>query len=105
MLAYLIDPENRIILKTTWDEDWRSIGPKIGARLFDVVVFNNNTGDSVFVDDEGLFVDDPKFFSVGDYPGVLAGKGLVLGGPDDEGKTTPPRITFEELIQIVRFRS
>lgn len=105
MIAYLIDPENRMILKTTWDENWRSIAPMIEARLFDVVEFNGDTGDSVFVDDEGLFVDNPKFFSIGDYPGMLAGKGLVLGGPDDEGKTTPPKIRFEELIQIVRFHS
>jgi hypothetical protein len=60
--------------------------------------------DSIYIDDEGLFVDDQLFFEYGgDAQSVrLAGNGLILG-VDDEGNSISPTTTIEEVKGRVGF--
>lgn len=99
MRAILIDPVARSFTEVDYNGDWKTISKHLGCELFDIVF--TELGD-VYVDDEGLFVPDQKFFMIeGCQP--LAGRGLVFGRVDDEGDTTPATVSIEELEQKVKF--
>lgn len=98
--AYLIDPFAQTIEVVTWNGDYKQIATLIDAQCFDSARIR--AGDSIFVDDEGLFKDEQRFFLHDDYPHPLAGKGLVLGC-DAEGESVTPACTVEELMDRVRF--
>jgi hypothetical protein len=99
MQAYLIDPFNKTITAVEYSGDYKQIYQHIGADLFTAATFND-FGDSVFVDDEGLFKPDQEFFLVNGYPQPLAGKGLVLGCNDD-GDSVEPSITLDQCRALV----
>ena len=90
---YLIDPFEKTITPVYYDGDFRSIYGLIDCSTFAVAGCGRY---DLFVDDEGLFKADQKFFLVHEYPQPLAGKALVAG-VDNEGNTVPPSITLEEL--------
>lgn len=99
--AFLIDPFAKTITPVDYDGDWQTISPMIDADLFDVVRFSP-TGDVVFVDENGLFVDGQQFFVIEGYPSILAGKGLVLG-PEVNEVTTAATIALPTLEKMVKF--
>ena len=96
---YLIDPFEKAITSVYYDGDFHSIYNLIDCRTFDCVRCGKY---DLFVDDEGLFKEDQKFFATFDYPQPLAGKALVVG-VDREGETIPPSITLEELEARILF--
>lgn len=98
--AYLIDPEAKTVTEVTYDGDFRSIYRLIGAEAFDAARFDEE-GDTVFVDDEGLF-KPYEYFMIQGYSQPLAGKGLVLGS-DEEGDSVKPRLTLEVVKAKVEF--
>lgn len=101
MRAYLINPFTRSITEVEYDGNYKSIYGLINAHCFDVARLDH--GDGIYIDDEGLISGQPQqFFLVKGYPTPLAGKGLVLGS-DDEGETTPPRITLDQLTSLITF--
>jgi hypothetical protein len=67
--------------------------------------FQWENGDTLYVDEEGLFrKGELVFFTLDrrqDQP--FAGNGLLVGAEDDEGNTAPPKITIEELTAAVGF--
>ena len=89
MKAVLVDSKKRTFTDVEFDGNWKTIGPMIGCRLF-TVVSGLPGGDDIFIDDEGLLTCDAEttFFKLPWYPSPLAGNGLILGGPDDEGEST-----------------
>ncbi len=93
--AYLIDPFAQTIEAVEWNGDYHHIYKLIDAEMYDCARINEH-GDGIFVDDEGLFKEEQKFFLFEDYHNPLAGKGLVLGC-DAEGESVAPHITLEEL--------
>lgn len=95
MKAYLIDPFTQTITEVEYNGDYRNIYTHIDAEIFTTAQFND-FGDTVFVDDEGLWKEEQEFFLVAGYPQPLAGKGLVLGC-DDEGESVEPSITIDQL--------
>lgn len=96
---FLIDPFEKVIIPVYYDGDYRSIYGLIESDVFDCARCGRY---DLFVDDEGLFKEEQKFFIVPDYPQPLAGKALVVG-VDEEGNTIPPSITLEELEAHVMF--
>ena len=58
--------------------------------------------NGIYVDDEGLFVEDQLFFTYhGDnYSQTLGGNGLILG-VDSEGNSISPTITVKEVEEAV----
>lgn len=99
MRAILIDPTNKSVTDVDYSGDYHDITKLIAAesglfatvRLFGIHV--------MYVDDEGLLVNpNPNgYFRIEGYPGVLAGKGLIVGTTVDGDDTD----TFADL-ELVR---
>jgi len=103
MKSFLIDPFNQKIEVAIYSGDYKDISKLIEADsgLFDVVRLYANQ-DVAFVDDEGLYVEDQKFWIHKNYPTPLAGKALVLG-TDDEGDSISPATSIEQLKDDIKF--
>lgn len=85
MQAILIDPYTETIEEVEYSGDYKDISALLGCDLFTCVYIDNY--DTLYVDDEGLYVDDQKYFKMKGYDQPLAGRGLILGSSDD-GNTT-----------------
>jgi hypothetical protein len=71
------------------------------CRLIDAVRFRD-TSDVIYVDDEGLYADDQRFFKVDGVPQPLAGKALYVGTTDDGDDCAPTR-TLEQVEFMIEF--
>lgn len=100
--TFLIDPFTCTITEVQYNGDYASIYKHIDAECFDCARLNVE-GDALFVDDEGLFKEDQRFFYHEDYPQPLAGKALMLGANIETGETQAPYTTLEELKAKVKF--
>lgn len=103
MKAFVIDPFEKTINEVEYSGDYTQIYELGDFECFDIATFNQKR-DGVFVDDNGLFKDDQRFFLINGYPQPLAGKGVVLGC-DDEGASVAPTVTREWLEANVRFQA
>lgn len=99
--TFLVDPHTQTISEVQYRGEYEHIYELINCDTFDAARINRS-GDSLFVDDEGLFKDGQAFFVHADYPQPLAGKALVLGC-DREGETVAPTTTLAELRKKVLF--
>jgi hypothetical protein len=55
------------------------------------------------LDDEGLLREEPiGAFTIGNYPQVLSGNGLIIGN-DDRGASQDCKATLEEVKKAVKF--
>tara|TARA_B110001454_G_C12353302_1_gene281147 strand:+ start:91 stop:450 length:360 start_codon:yes stop_codon:yes gene_type:complete len=102
MKSILIDVIKQEIKEVEHDDTLSSIYKHVNCGTFDVV--NIDGVNSIYIDDEGLFVEDQLYFK---YTGTtdsvsLAGNGLILG-VDDEGETISPTLMLEEVEQAVTF--
>ena len=77
--------------------------PEAPKPLFSCVGINDH-GDSIYIDDEGLYRDTQAYFAWEGYHQPLQGFGLVLGC-DDEGETVEPRITLAQVCNKVTFQA
>jgi len=101
MKSFIIDPKNKTIEPYEYSDDWKDIGPILGCRTFDIA---GTDEFSVYVDDEGLYVEDKHFFTIREYPQPLVGKALLLGPVDyDTGETTECTFTLDEVKDRVQF--
>lgn len=101
MQAILINPFDKTIEEIEYSGDWKDISSLLECDIFTTVYFDDTT-DSVYVDDEGLYVEDQAFFTIGNYPQPLAGCGLILGC-NDEGDSVDCKTTLEEAKAMVKF--
>lgn len=100
--AYLIDPVKLDVTEVIINGDYTEIYKHIDCEIFTAVEVNKH-GDTIYIDDEGLFVPDQVFFMHSGYPHQpLAGKGLLLG-TDEEGESVNPHCSLEETIKAVSF--
>lgn len=103
MKAILIDTNTEEIKEVEFDGTLHHIYELVDCATFDVVRIDETNG--IYVDDEGLFVEDQLFFTYhGDnYSHTLAGNGLVLG-VNGGGETISPTITLAEVEEAVDFQ-
>lgn len=103
MKAILIDVKNEEVREIDFNETLTHIYELVDCATFDVLRLDGVNG--IYVDDEGLFVEDQLFFTYhGDnYSHTLAGNGLVLG-VNGGGETISPTITVEEVREAVDFQ-
>jgi len=59
MKALLIDPFMETVQEIDYSGDWKDIRTLLKCDIFTTVYFDDMSTDSVFVDDEGLYVDEP----------------------------------------------
>jgi hypothetical protein len=106
MRAYLIDPTKASISKVEYDGDHKSIYSFIEADLFDCAEFAN-TGDTVFVDDEGVI--NGNWHAHGGFTinglGPYAGLGLVLGYDPYTGDSIAAQSSLPQIRGMVEFLS
>ena len=103
MEAYFIDAANKEVRLIDYNGDWKTIDGIIGCEIFTVVNVNNE-GDSIFLDDEGHYVDDQNYFWFEGYPTMMAGNGLVLGTNRD-GDSIEPCQSIEWFRERIRFQN
>lgn len=102
MRAIFIDAAKKTVSEVELPGDSRGNLDKmyelIGCELITVAHEFENV-DTLFVDDEGLLTltPDTPFFFIGGAHQPFAGNGVILGGPDGEGDSTPARSTVEEI--------
>mgnify|MGYP003113218032 FL=1 len=103
MKAILIDVKNEEIKEVEFDGTLHNIYDLVDCATFDVVRIDETNG--IYVDDEGLFVEDQLFFTYhGDnYSQTLAGNGLILG-VNGGGETISPTLTLEEVQEAIDFQ-
>ena len=101
MKAFRIDPINQSITEVKYNGDYKQIYTHIDAKTFDHATLYEN-GDGAYIDDEGLFVKNQYFWIHKNYPTPLAGIGLLLGS-NEEGDSTTPKTTIEELKRDVKW--
>ena len=102
MRAFLIDPFRQTVEQIEYSGDFRQIYKLIDAECFDVARLNAK-GDGIFVDDEGLYAEDQRFFQHRLYPNPLAGKGLVIGCDMNNGESADASMTLRELVDDVEW--
>lgn len=105
--AFLIDPAIKAVLEIEWvNKDFKTIAPILGCALFTTIVIDSED-NVVFVDDEGQNTYPNKFgyFQVDGYPGILAGRGLILGTDETGASVAPRKLTLNQLRQKVTFVS
>ena len=95
MRAILIDPYAQEIVEVEYSGDYNDIYKFLQCDLF-TTVYMPDTMDSIYVDDEGLYVENQRYFKFADYPQPLAGMGLVLGC-NDEGDSVSCESTLEQV--------
>jgi hypothetical protein len=100
--AYLIDTERCRIEQVEY-VGLQGMQKFVGGYI--ETAFQWENGDTLYVDEEGLFKKgELVFFTLDrrrDQP--FAGNGLLVGAEDDEGNTAPPKITIEELTAAIGF--
>ena len=109
MKAILIDVKNEEIKEVEFNGTLHDIYDLVDCATFDVVRIDETNG--IYVDDEGLFVEDQRFFiyhgtNHDGYHGrvqALAGNGLILG-VNGGGETISPTLTVEEVQEAVDFQ-
>jgi len=108
MIAYLIDPKTRTMAQVEYSGDLDELYKLLGCNTVDAVEVNSH-GDTLWVDDEGLFVpreDLYLFYMAGSHaatPDALAGRAL-LTGCNAKGNTCAPHYAQHEYFDNLYFQ-
>lgn len=102
MRGFLINPFERTLTEVDYDGDFHSIYKLCDYSTFVIVNDHPLPQLDVFVDDEGLFKEAQAFFTWGDYPQPLSGKGLILGH-DLSGESVAVDATYEQIKEALMF--
>lgn len=101
MKAYLIDPFARTITEVGTTGKLQSIYDLTHTDTITTVgLGHGRTQDVIYLDDEGLYVEDQRFFMLEGYGQPLAGRGLVLG-TDQEGDSTSPSLSLSQVKGLI----
>ena len=101
MRAIFIDPKEQIIQEIQYNGDYKEISKIIGCQYFTVACDLPN-GDTIYVDDEGLFNSDNDFFNISHGFQPYAGKALIVH-TDSDGNSRAAKSTIEDLKSDIIF--
>ena len=102
MQAILIDPFKEDITEMDWDGDCMSIAKILGCKWITGAYPPDMDHDVIYVDDEGLYVEDQRYFFIEGYPHPLAGYGFILG-TDEVGDAIPPKSNVNDIAKRLSF--
>jgi len=100
----LIDPFLRTIIKSTIENDLKSLQHAVGDNHIEFVFVDDE--NIMYVDEEGLFKDNQKFFVL-DVHGrkmPLAGKAIILGNDMENGETIGTKMNALDAYKIIEFK-
>ena len=100
MRAIIIDPVLRTVEPYTVDRRLASLQAAVGGLI--AFATDLDTGDVLYVNDEGLFADQPKFFALAGAHQPFAGRGLLVG-PERHGVVTDVITPIERVRKLVSF--
>ena len=98
MKGILINPFDETIKEVVYTGDYREIYDLVECRTFDCVSLDNE--DDMYIDDEGLLVNNQRFFSINE--GNYGGKALLLSH-DDEGDSVATNLSLQTVKDMVHF--
>ena len=94
----LINPFDETIKEIEYSGDYKEIYNFIDCRTFDCAMFNYE--NDLYIDDEGLLVNNQRFFSINE--GNYGGKALLLSH-DDEGDSVATNLSLQPVKDMVHF--
>ena len=100
MKAILINPFDQTIKETEYTGDFREIYSLVDCRTFDCVRLTPH--EDMYIDDEGLLIDNQRYFRMLEIGANYAGKALLLSH-DDEGETTATNWTLQDVKSMVEW--
>ena len=100
MKAILINPFDQTIKETEYTGDYREIYSLVECRTFDCVRLTPH--EDMYIDDEGLLIDNQRYFRMLEIGANYAGKALLLSH-DDEGETTATNLTLQDVKDMVEW--
>ena len=100
MKAILINPFDQTIKETEYTGDYREIYSLVDCRTFDCVRLTPH--EDMYIDDEGLLIDNQRYFRMLEIGANYAGKALLLSH-DDEGETKATNWTLQDVKSMVEF--
>ena len=98
MKGILINPFDETIKEVVYTGDYREIYDLVECRTFDVV--NIYDTQDMYIDDEGLLINNQRYFSINDR--TFAGKGLLLSH-NDEGETTGTNLDLQMVKDMIQW--
>ena len=99
MKAILINPFDETVKEVEYTGDYREIYSLIECRTFDCVRLTEI--DDMYIDDEGLLINDQRYFSINGNN--YAGKGLLLSHNGIDGETTATTFTLQDAKNKVQW--
>lgn len=100
MKAILIDPELNMVKEVDYSGDFNEIYKLIDCSTFTCVDLGD--GETLYLDDEGLFKNETYLFQMKGAYQPFAGKGLILG-TNDEGDSIGTKLTPIAVSMKVEF--
>lgn len=98
--GYLLDPKDKTVCVVEFEQrDIGAIQRFIGCSMFTAVGVDSD-GNTLYLDDEGLYASELNFFVHEGHPEPLVGRALLLG-TDSEGDSITPTISVEQFLQQV----
>ena len=100
MKAILINPFDQTIKETEYTGDYREIYDLVSCRTFDCVRLTPH--EDMYIDDEGLLMDNQRYFRMVEIGANYGGKALLLSH-DDEGDTIDTNLDLQMVQDMVQW--
>lgn len=109
MKAIVINPQNHTITEAEYNGNYAEVYNLLSFEdqtvdCFDIVKIDES--ETIFVDDEGLINSNGArhgfFYVKGEYPVMLAGKGVILGA-DQDGVSVGTELSIDQVKDMVLF--
>lgn len=97
----MIDPFRRNIYEAKIDNSLHAMQTAVMGNIEHVAV--GIKGMTLWVNEEGLFRGDQKFFKFAGYDQPLAGYGLITGPAGPEGETQGTELTVAQVERYIRW--
>ena len=101
MRAILINPFDGTVTETEYSGELKDIYRLTQCGIVEVARADIGT-HTLYVDEEGLFKKDQKFFAIDGARQPYAGRGLIVGY--DNGDDSAATISLDEVKDKVRFQ-
>jgi len=100
MKAILIDPVTQTIAPYTVDHRLKTLQAAVGGLI--AIATTLDTGDVLYVNDEGLLTDQPRFFTLAGAHQPFPGRAILVG-QESLGIVTDVVSTIDRIRELVSF--